>query len=66
MTEIKYLLTQESIYSNWKTGTETGKSLNMHYTPLVNHTFKLYPCGWSVKQEKKLFFSWVSVVTKCG
>ena len=60
--EMKYLLTQ---------GVWTGKQVRRQVRdwtniPLINRTFKLYPCGCSVNQGKKLFFSWLSVVMRRG
>ena len=49
MAEIKHLLTQDV-----RTGKQVWRQVRDWISiPLVNRTFKLYPCGWSVKQEKK-------------
>ena len=49
MAEIKYLLTQDV-----RTAKQARRQVRDRTSiPLVNRTFKLYPCGWSVKQEKK-------------
>jgi len=51
MTEIKFLLIQDV-----RTGKQVRRQVrDWASIPLVNRSFKLYPCGWSVKQEKKAF-----------
>jgi len=49
MTEKKYLLIQYV-----RTGKQVWRQVrDWTSIQLANRTFKLYPCGWSVKQEKK-------------